>query len=173
MTPIAHSVVGFLGWQNFAEKKTPAYLVLFILIANIPDIDFLFYFVLGEKLVGLHQYYTHNVFFVALAAAITWPWLKTQKERLGLTLVAFSHLLMDFFTIDAVPPIGFRLFFPFSRKLFNLGIFPNILKSNWAEVFSLHNLLTLGFEIVFFVMPVTLVYRKELAGYLKIEQWNK
>ena len=68
---------------------------------------------------------------------------------------------------------GIRLFYPISSRLFNFGIFPNVVKSNWAEVFSFHNLLVIGFETALFLVPVFLVYRREFAGYLKEKQWWK
>ena len=170
MSPVAHSAIGLLGWQKFSEKKNLKTLLIFILMANLPDIDFAFYLFLGEKALNLHQYFTHNVFIVVIAAIACWPLFKAKSERIGILLVAVSHLLLDFLTIDRVAPKGFRLFYPFSSQVFNFGIFPNLLKDNWAEVFSFHNLLVISFETAFFLLPVFLVYRREFAGYLKEKQ---
>ena len=170
MSPVAHSVVGLLGWQKFSEKRNLKTLLIFILIANLPDIDFAFYLFLGEKALNLHQYFTHNVFFAAFTAIACWSLFKSRTERFGILLVAFSHLLLDYFTIDLVNPKGFRLFYPFSSRVFNFGIFPNLLKDNWAEVFSFYNLLVISLETAFFAVPVFLVYRREFAGYLKEKQ---
>jgi len=170
MSPVAHSAVGLLGWQKFPKEKNLKTLVIFILMANLPDIDFAFYLFLGEKALNLHQYFTHNIFIVMITAIACWPLFKSKIERLGILLVAVSHLLLDFLTIDRVAPKGFRLFYPISSRLFNFGIFPNVVKSNWAEVFSFHNLLVIGFETALFLLPVFLVYRKEFAGYLKEKQ---
>lgn len=173
MGPVAHSAVGLLGWQKFSEKKNLKTLLIFILIANLPDIDFAFYLFLGEKALSMHQYFTHNVFFAAIGALACWPLFKSKRERMGILLVAFSHLLLDYFTIDLVDPKGFRLFYPFSSRVFNLGIFPNLMKGNWAEVFSFYNLLVVGLETALFALPVFLVYRREFAGYLKEkERWK-
>jgi len=98
------------------------------------------------------------------------PLFKSKTERLGILLVAVSHLLLDFLTIDRVAPKGFRLLYPFSSQLFNFGIFPNLAKSNWAEVFSFHNFLVISFETAFFLLPVFLVYRREFTRYLKDKQ---
>jgi hypothetical protein len=173
MSPVAHSAVGLLGWQKFSEKKNLKTLLIFILIANLPDIDFAFYLFLGEKALNLHQYFTHNIFFVVITAIACWPVFKSKTARYGILLVALSHLLLDYFTIDLVDPKGFRLFYPFSSRVFNFGIFPNLLKDNWAEVFSFYNLLVIGLETALFALPVFLVYRKEFAGYLKEKkQWK-
>ena len=170
MSPVAHSAVALLGWQRFSEKKNLKTLLIFILIANLPDIDFAFYLFLGEIALNLHQYFTHNVFFAAITAIACWRLFKSKIERFGILLVAFSHLLLDYFTIDLVDPKGFRLFYPFSPQLFNFGIFPNLLKDNWAGVFSFYNLLVISLETALFAVPVFLVYRKEFAGYLKEKQ---
>lgn len=170
MSPVAHSAVGLLGWQKFSEKKNLKTLLIFILIANLPDIDFAFYLFLGEKALNLHQYFTHNVFFAAITAIACWFFFKSKTGRFGILLVAFSHLLLDYLTIDLVDPKGFRLFYPFSSQVFNCGIFPNLLKDNWAEVFSFYNLLVISLETALFAVPVLMVYRKEFAGYLKEKQ---
>lgn len=167
MSPVAHSAVGLLGWQKFSEKKNLKTVLIFILIANLPDIDFAFYLFLGEKALHLHQYFTHNVFFVVITAIACWPLFKSKTERFGILLVAFSHLLLDYFTIDLVNPKGFRLFYPFSSQVFNFGIFPNLLKGNWEEVFSFYNLLVISLETAFFAVPVFIIYRREFVGYLK------
>jgi len=173
MSPVAHSAVGLLGWQKFSGKKNLKTLLIFILIANLPDIDFAFYLFMGDKALNLHQYFTHNVFFAAITAIACWPLFKSKGERVGILLVAFSHLLLDYFTIDLVAPKGFRLFYPFSPQLFNFGIFPNLLKDNWAGVFSFYNLLVIGLETALFAVPVFLVYRREFAGYLEEkERWK-
>jgi hypothetical protein len=167
MSPVTHAAAGLLGWQTAADKKNLKTLAFFILLANLPDLDFVFYLLLGEKVVGLHQYYTHNVFFAGFTALVFWAFFKTKKERLALLLVAFSHLALDFLTIDGVPPIGFRLFFPLSGQLFNFGIFPNLMKGTWAEVYSWHNLQVVCFEAAISLVPLFLVFRGEWVGYLK------
>lgn len=165
MSPIAHSGIALLGWQKSTaqENKNIKTLLLFLLISNLPDIDFLFFPVIGNKAFTTHQYYTHNVFFVGMAVLLFFPFLKKKRERIGFSLIAFSHLLLDLVTIDAVAPHGFRLFYPVSEQLFHLGFLPNLHKKNLAEVVSLHNLWVLAFEAAIFLVPVLLYYRKEFA----------
>lgn len=141
--------------------------MLFILVANLPDIDFALFLFLGEKGLKMHQFFTHNVFFVFVTALLFWPLFKEKRERRGVLLVAFSHLLLDIFTIDGAAPYGFRLFYPLSRQLFNVGILPNMWKDNLSEVFSFHNLWVLCFEIVVFLVPVVLVHRKAFGKFLR------
>jgi membrane-bound metal-dependent hydrolase YbcI (DUF457 family) len=76
-------------------------------------------------------------------------------------LVGFSHLLLDFITIDGVPPVGIRLFYPLNDSFFNGGFFPNLLRGSLDRVFSYHNVITLSVEIGVFVLPLLLLYRTE------------
>ncbi|MCP4153596.1 MAG: metal-dependent hydrolase [bacterium] len=180
MSPIAHTCAALLGWQKTAEKKNTRSLIIFILIANLPDIDYLFFMFLGKPAFSMHQFYTHNIFFVCLAVVLLAPFLQTparlvvrglsaaqKRQYTGFFLVGLSHLLLDFLTIDGAAPVGFRLFFPVSGSLFNLGVFPNLIKNNLMEIFSLYNLAVLLLEVAVFIFPLFLVYRKELAGLTK------
>ncbi len=172
MSPIVHTSVALLGWQKTAENKNIKTLFLFMLISNLPDIDFLFSLISGKKTFGLHQLYTHNVFFVCFTVLLFFPILKQKKERTGFSLVAFSHLLLDLIGIDMVPPIGFRLFYPLSDRLFNFGVFPS-LERDITNIFSLHNLWVLTLEIVIFLVPVLIYYRKEFRSYLKQKEFRE
>lgn len=168
MSPVAHTALGALGWQWFAKEKKITSLGLFILISNLPDIDFIVFFITnGVHGFSLHQLYTHNLFFVSITALLCWPFLSGKKERWGFLLTAYSHLLLDFLTIDGAPPFGFRALYPVSDTLFNFGLFPNMIKANMAEVFSLQNVLVVCFEIAVFWLPLLLIYRKTFAGYFR------
>lgn len=165
MTSVAHTALGLLGWQTFDKEKNNKTLLLFVLIASLPDIDFAFFLFMGRKAFELHQYYTHNLFFVLGTAILFWPFLKNQVSRWGFLVVAGSHLLLDFFTIDTSIPIGIPLFYPFSQQRFNYSILPNIHKASPAAIFSWHNLSVIGFELIFFWGPLLLIYRKPLTAF--------
>lgn len=173
MSPIVHSGIALLGWQKSMgqENKHLKTLLIFLLISNLPDIDFLFFLVIGKKAFAMHQYYTHNVFFVAVFPLLFFPILKQKWERIGLYLTAYSHLLLDLSTIDGGAPLGFRLFYPISEKLFYFGIFPNLHKNNLEEVFSFHNLWVSALETVVCLVPVLFYYRKEFGTYLKQKEF--
>jgi len=162
MSPVGHTAAGLLGWQLTASKKNARSLVIFLVLANLPDIDFALFFFLGKEGLGFHQYFTHNVFFAGLAGLAAWIWFPGLKERAGLLLTAFSHLLLDYLTIDGAAPYGFRLLFPLSEQLFNFGLLPNLIKANLEEVFSPRNLAVLCFECVVFLLPVLLFCRKKM-----------
>ena len=173
MSPVTHCAAGLLGWQKFAEKKSLKTLVIFLFIANLPDIDFALFLFMGRKGLEMHQFYTHNVFFVLFTTLLFLPLFKEKKEHIGLLLAAFSHLFLDILTIDGAAPYGFRLFYPFSHRLFNLGIFPNLWKDNLSEVFSFHNLWVIAFETAVFLLPVLLVYRKPFGEFFNLKNHGK
>lgn len=196
MSPIAHSGLALLGWQHTAQPKNIKTLALFLVIANIPDIDYLFFLVLGKRAFSMHQFYTHNVFFVLIAALCCLPFLSTRSKTargvgaakegvgaakegvgaahyIGFLLVGYSHLVLDLFTIDPAPPRGFRMFYPFSDQLYNAGLLPNLHKAHMGEVFSLYNLAVLSFEAAVFLLPVLLIYRKQFLSHIQREEFLK
>jgi hypothetical protein len=171
MTPIAHSAAGLLGWRLGSERKTWKTLFLFLLIANLPDIDILFSFLFGKSPVFVHQAYTHNLLFVLITSSGLSIFFRGRRERLAFILTALSHFPLDVIVLDTVSPVGFRLLYPFSAKLFYLGFFPYAEKSH---VFSSGNLLTYSLEILLFFLPVLMLFRKSwipLVG--RPEFWKK
>ena len=162
MSPVAHAAIGFLGWGKFASRRNMRTLAVFILVANLPDIDFLFFLIVGKVGHNLHQFYTHNLMFTLLVPFFFFPLLKESREKIALVLVSVSHLFLDILMVDPVSPIGFPVFYPFWDRVFNLGIFPNLLRSNTASIFSAHNAAVIGLEIMTVVVPVLLMCRKEI-----------
>ncbi len=165
MSPIAHSGIALLGWQCTSGKNNINSLLLFVACANFPDIDFLLYFIVGPEALSLHQKFTHNILFVSLVLLVLFTFKNfTNITKIGLSLVAFSHLFVDLITKDMAVPVGFRLFFPFSSKLYGFGIFPNLYKESIVQVFSFHNLAVLGLETLLFMVPVLIIYRKDFVN---------
>ena len=170
MSPVAHSAIAFLGWQKFVSPRTAHSLAIFVLVANLPDIDFLLFRVLAITGENLHQYYTHNLIFTLLPPLCFFPVLKHARERVALVLVSGSHLLLDVIMVDPVAPVGFPLLFPFSKRLFNLGLFPNLLRNDLAAIFSLHNAAVVGLEILVVVVPVLVLCRRDISRIWKNQE---
>jgi len=164
MTPIAHAAVGLIGWKYFAGRENPRALVFFTIAACAVDLDFLLYFLFGRPEVFIHQLYTHNVFVSLAVAAAFFPWLKSSQARWGLVLVALSHLVMDLFVIDTVPPSGFRPFFPVYNRFFGYGFFPYLVRDGLGAIFSLRNFVALACEVGAFVVPALIICRKEVRS---------
>lgn len=162
MSPVAHSAIGFLGWQKSASQRDLKSLAIFVLVSNLPDIDFLLFQMLAKTGENLHQFYTHNLMFTLLVPLCFFPFLRHARERLALVLVSGSHLLLDIIMVDPVAPIGFPVFLPFWERSFNLGIFPNLLRNDVGAVFSLHNAAVIGLEVLIVVVPVLILCRRDI-----------
>jgi len=163
MTPIAHTSLALLGWQVCAAKKTVKTLLFFVLLSGLPDIDFLF---------GRHQVFTHNIFFALLAPLPFFYWFRQKRERIGLYLVSFSHLILDLLVIDRFQPIGIPLFYPLVNRYFNLGIFPSMERGPIPGIFSTHNLVVLLLENLIFLLPVLLYFRRSLPAQWQTAFWS-
>lgn len=170
MSPVAHSAIALLGWQKFASQRDVKSLMIFVLVANLPDIDFLLLRVLAISGENLHQFYTHNFMFTLLVPLCFFPFLKHARERIALVLVSGSHLLLDIIMVDPVAPIGFPLFFPFWKRPFNLGLFPNLLRDDVGAIFSLHNAGVIGLEVLIVVVPVLILCRKDISRIWKKQE---
>lgn len=162
MSPVAHAGLGLLGWRIFDRKKTVGTLILYVLIANAADIDFLLHAVFKGHALFIHQYYTHNLAFVLAIALGCMFLLADGKSRLGLVLAGISHLAVDLIVIDTLKPVGIRLFYPLSEKFFNLPWFPYLQRGTWKVMTSPRNMGILGLEFAIFVLPVLLISPKPL-----------
>jgi membrane-bound metal-dependent hydrolase YbcI (DUF457 family) len=167
MSPIAHIGIALFGWEAAATRKNIRTLGLFLLAASFPDLDFFLHVILGRRVSGLHQYYTHNLLFVLVATGLLSLLLPSAKDRLGLILTGLSHLALDLIVIDPVRPIGVRLFFPFAREAYNFGFFPNMQRGGVRSVFSQENLKIFLLEGAIFVLPFLVLFGKKTWGYMK------
>jgi len=166
MTPIAHSGVALLGWELASSRKNYRTLVLFILVGNFPDVDFLLYLFFGRNRFGVHQYFTHNLFFVLVGAALFSLLIPAGRDRAGLILVGLSHLALDIVVIDPIHPIGIRLLYPFSGQVYNFGVFPYLSRGSLTRMLTLRNGLVMILEALIFLVPVLIIWGKKFSGYL-------
>jgi len=164
MTPLSHAAVGLVGWKYADRRRDLKALIVFVVVSCLPDTDFVLYPLLGKPAWLLHQRYTHNVAVALVSALFFFPFLKAARAKIGLVLVALSHLVMDLIVIDTLPPIGFRPFLPFSGALLNFGVFPYVKRGTLAEVLSVPNLIAIGLELVLFVLPALALCRRELKS---------
>lgn len=129
--PIAHAAAGYLVHRATLDGRvstgTWKRAAVFMLIGNLPDLDFLVGFVLGFP--GMvHRGVSHTVlaavcFGIAAGAFVHWR----SGERFGPAALALgaaygSHLLVDFLTIDSRPPAGGQFLWPFSDAYFGTTI---------------------------------------------------
>jgi membrane-bound metal-dependent hydrolase YbcI (DUF457 family) len=163
MTPLSHAAVGLVGWKFLSRRDDLRALAAFLLVSCLPDLDFVLYYILGRPRIFSHQLYSHNILVALASAFLFFPVLKSSRQRWGLVLVGLSHLVMDIFVVDEVPPVGFRPFWPVSGLLVNFGFFPYVRRGTWEQVLTLRNLTALGLELLVFVIPAIFLCRRELA----------
>ena len=167
-SPIAHTFAGFwifliLAAQLKARLATqwrewlPRLSVL-ILVANLPDLDFLFY-CFDRNAKNLHHGFTHSLTFailISLALSCVWRIAPGFWRSTILYFTAYSsHLLIDFFTGTKIgwtnTGFGMPLFWPWPKTFSSpLILIFGIHHKNFAALFSLDNLRACTYETLIF-----------------------
>jgi membrane-bound metal-dependent hydrolase YbcI (DUF457 family) len=118
---LAHAAAGYLAYEALrpAGRHDAGLLATAVVCANLPDADFLPGLALGDP-TAFHRGVTHTVAAAVVVSAVVWAAGRLGRVRrpAALATVAgaayLSHLLLDWMTVDAVPPAGIRLFWPVS-----------------------------------------------------------
>ena len=132
-----------VGREVWAQRGP---LALVVLLANLPDIDYLPGLLVGE-LNRYHHLYTHTLgWVVATVVSAWWWWKRRHPDADGRTLLVFlaaglSHLAADFVTTDRRPPLGIMALWPFSSEFYLSAtpLFWPLRKATVADMFQLHN----------------------------------
>ena len=161
-SPIAHALAGMAMQQArrgyfFTQRWHDA--LFFMFLANLPDADFI-----PGLISGRPNLYHHGAFHslgaalgVAVLGAVFFYLKKSHAAARShdrfwgpavmIFLLFSSHLLLDLFALDLVPPFGLPLFWPFSGRYFIAAkpLFINITRSSVAgdffpSLFTRHNL---------------------------------
>ena len=187
-SPVGHSLCGYLIFTSTQEKGKKinwTELLIFVVIANLADIDYLFGFVVGRPNVYHHQF-THSItmaVIVAAIAALIFQY-KNPKNFLRLFIIFFllysSHIFIDFFTKDTSFQYGEQLLWPFSNNYYlsSISIFRDVHKAQtsvefFPALFSYYNFITVLTETVIispFIFIVRLIKRKPAQNKLLMEQ---
>ena len=171
-SPLAHGLTGYIfydrnpflfferGWTNF---------LFYIFLCNLPDIDFLPGFLMGEPN-RFHHGLTHTLgaaLFVALLFGVIFHlWKEKFRAVTTVTFFAYySHVLMDYFTEDLRAPFGVMLFWPFNSLYYisDVKIFKNVFRSDvsstfFSSLFSKANIETFVLEA--FIFGVAIIFFK-------------
>lgn len=157
----------------------PRNALLFMVLANLPDIDFLIGYAVAGDPHAYHQGPTHSLLFALVAGVIAgFAW----RGRLGRWPAAavFSATILSHDVIDmlAGPAPGFNrsaglaLLWPFDSRTISapVTIFPEILHMSFADLFGWHNAIAIAHEIVVFLSIIALlciwraVHRRSRTG---------
>ncbi|MDZ7271134.1 MAG: metal-dependent hydrolase [candidate division KSB1 bacterium] len=179
-SPVAHSLVAIALYRRMPSRRCSGarwcLLVVLILVASLPDADFLLGLAIGDANRYHHQM-THSLSFcagaaVALAALLNRVWPLGLKKWIGLNgILLGAHLGLDALTADTAAPFGQPLLWPFwdgyvhlpvtilldvRRKGATPEFFPSLL--------SLHNLKAVTLEVALLVPLAVLAGRRGPDG---------
>jgi inner membrane protein len=186
-SPIGHSLIGcsiYLWWtsgsptnRNPRCKPDRRAAIIFIVLSNLPDIDFLISWVLTGDPNNLHFGWTHTLVFALIVATVAGLWgkLGAGHWRSGLFSLAAvgSHTVVDFFT---GPNWGFSSSYgipwlaPLVMDRFRspLTLFVGTKHQSLEQLLSLHNLIWAAYEMIV-LAPILLIlyYLRNKALYSK------
>jgi membrane-bound metal-dependent hydrolase YbcI (DUF457 family) len=165
-SPIAHTFAGFWTFlvlaTQFKTRLTAHWrewlppLIILVLLANLPDLDFLIY-CFNRNGKDLHHTFTHSLtfsIFISLALSCAWRIVPGfWRSTLLYFTACSSHILIDFFTGREIgwtnTGFGMPLFWPWSREFSSPLIFTfGIRHKNLAQLLSLENVRTCAYELL-------------------------
>lgn len=168
-TTVGHALCGVAAYfskrklANSEVRFTMWPLLLFMFLANLPDLDMLVSYMLTGNPLSYHGQVSHSLVFVCVIGFMVMLVVenkRTVKLWLLYTLPLLSHLLLDSLT---GPDIGFHdsrgiaLLWPFDldRISFPVTIMNGPQHDTWERLFSLYNIKVVLLEILVLV-PVVL-----------------
>ena len=144
--------------------------LLFAVLANLPDIDFLVGYALEGDLHAFHQGPTHSLLFAVAAGVLAgFAW----RGRLGHFSAAavFSATILSHHVLDMLggPALGFNrspglaLLWPFDTTVWSapFTVFPGIAHGAFSDLISWHNAKAIMYEILVFVPIIALLYVRQ------------
>lgn len=161
-TPVGHSLAGAILVRNsrfpFSFRNGKSVLGLLV-VANLPDIDFLFGWIAGNPN-QYHQGATHSLLFiVAVSVLAGWGYSRFHPTGTFQTIsiifgVLLLHLVCDMLGKDSRTPVGIPLFWPISDISLHspVSIFGSVYKSSGSSqfirsLFCWHNMRTVLGEL--------------------------
>ena len=139
----------------------------FVLLPNLPDIDFLISYLLYADHNILHGNFTHSLGFALLISIFVVPFRlfasATHTFLVSFALVG-SHLLLDMTSgqlFTGGKGFGTMLFYPFSEQKiqFPLAIFWGPKRRTMEELFSIENILGVVWELLIFTPIISFLRR--------------
>ena len=181
-SPVGHSLSGLIVYHAFGSDRGgfPRSSVPFVLLANLPDFDFIPGWLIGHPNM-FHRGVSHSVFIALVAGAAVGIVSRVTKvgSALKASLIGFllyaCHILLDLFTLDHSERPGFEVLWPFDhgRYAAPIALFSDITRSSTSEgfvtsLFSHHNLISVVNELVILLPPVLLLWG--LSAWVRAER---
>lgn len=171
--PVGHSLLGYATYDAFTgeERRTTwRSLLLIVVVANLPDIDFLPGFLMGEPNRFHRHYLSHSLGAAIVVGALLATFFYVRRNQkfascfLLFFAVYFSHVALDYFGVDKTSPLGVPMFWPLTSSHFMapIGLFMSVHKSNdsgnfFRTIFVMHNLWATLWELAILLPVVGLV----------------
>jgi membrane-bound metal-dependent hydrolase YbcI (DUF457 family) len=184
-SPIAHSFAGFWIFLALAEelkgrlvarwRQWLLQLAVLVLLANLPDVDFLLGWFQGNPN-NAHRDFTHSLVaavLISLALSCAWRITVSFWRSTILYFTAYSsHLLIDFFTGTKIgwtnTGFGMPLFWPWGKTFSSpLILFLGIHHKDFAALFSLDNVWACTYELLtctIVTLVVGLLWKRRLKS---------
>jgi len=172
-SPVGHSLAGLCGFllaQKYVVPRRRGWLLVgSVVIANLPDLDFLPGLLLGNP-ASFHHQATHSLAAVAMVGLLIGSlarWWNLNDVGWGSWggALYLSHVILDLLINDPSPPFGVQLLWPFSEAYFISAITPF---SGFAyfdrglgmfrTILSVYNLRVILQEIMFMAPLVVLAW---------------
>jgi len=130
-SPVGHSIAGWAVQRAFGKDtgqsgRTLGALLLFIVGANAPDLDFIPGLLLGDPN-RFHHGISHSLGFMLLLACVAgglggWRLVGSFSRFIGVFCALYgSHLILDYLTADGRAPFGIPIFWPLSQQSFGVA----------------------------------------------------
>ena len=142
--PIAHSAAGLTGYFAFKKRKHNSIskqelylLALCLLLANLPDLDFVAGLLYGE-LGKFHHGPSHSFLVCVIIAILVFYFVRYKFTRISnrrvlasCLLSLLSHPVLDYFSKDTSAPFGVPLFWPFDSNYYisSISLFNDVHRS--------------------------------------------
>lgn len=167
-SPVGHSLAGLavylaatprdrLGWALWRNWRRIA---VFMVLANLPDLDFAIGFFVWGDAERIHGGVTHGLPVAAAIAAVLalgFPGGMSRGRSFLVYLAAIaSHGLIDLFTsfhgVGLVPTYGVSILAPLSdaKVVLPVSLFFGVSHGSLAKLLSLHNVSVVLYEILVF-----------------------
>lgn len=170
-SPVGHSLSGIAAYLLFIRgKRSYLLLFLFIVLANLPDFDFIPGWFANEPNL-FHRGLSHSFFMIGVVGVLVGIVARLAGSRrsfLAAGSVIFLcslHVVLDLFSVDYGTPPGFKILWPFSEDYFisPTVIFMNIIRSPVREefiqsLFNTHNLKAIINEAILFLPLLLLIW---------------